>query len=285
MYKRQIEVGWPTAIRTDGGPQFRSEFPQFCDKHGIKHELSSPYNPESNGLAEAAVKNIKAIITRCHKERENIKLAIAAWRNMARTDGVSPSQLFYGRRQRQLLPLTGEQAKTQASSTAGRDKTAGNSELARNKHTSNYTELQDEEKVWMQHHITGKWDTAVRVVRKRRDGNSYVVIAPDGNTYIRGRRLLKPISSPDTSIKDRDQPPTSIEQHKEKKRTTTGQIDNMPRRSPRNHISTRAADIEIAAQITAIYIRDLEDGSETFRERTIHFYKTYTTFDLGGELL
>ena len=121
-----IEFGWPTAIRTDGGPQFRNEFTQFCNKHSIKHELSSPYNPESNGLAEAAVKNIKAIITRCHKEGESIKLAIAAWRNMARTDGISPSQLFYGRRQRQLLPLTGEQAKIQASSTAGRDKIAGN---------------------------------------------------------------------------------------------------------------------------------------------------------------
>ena len=131
---------------------------------------------------------------------------------MARTDGVSPSQLFYGRRQRQLLPLTGEQAKSQASSTAGRDKTAGNSERARNKHTSNYKELKNEEEVWMQHHITGKWDTPVRVVKKRRDGNSYVVMAPDGNTYIRGRRLLKPISSPDTSFKDNHQPPPSNKQ-------------------------------------------------------------------------
>ena len=57
----------------------------------MKHALSSPYNPESNGLAEAAVKNIKSIITRCNKEGENVKLAIAAWRNMARPDGVSPS--------------------------------------------------------------------------------------------------------------------------------------------------------------------------------------------------
>ena len=39
------EFGWPSAIRTDGGPQFRSEFMQFCEQHGIKHELSSPYNP------------------------------------------------------------------------------------------------------------------------------------------------------------------------------------------------------------------------------------------------
>ena len=118
---------------------------------------------------------------------------------MARTDGVSPSQLLYGRIQRQLLPLTGEQAKSQESSTAGRDKTAGDSERLRNRHTKEYTELKNEAKVWMQHHITGKWDTTVQVIRKRKDGNSYVVSAPDGNTYIRGRRLLKPIISPNTS--------------------------------------------------------------------------------------
>ena len=55
------EFGWPTHIRTDGGPQFRSEFKEFCTAHGITHELSSPYNPESNGLAEAAVKSLKGL--------------------------------------------------------------------------------------------------------------------------------------------------------------------------------------------------------------------------------
>ena len=87
-------VGWPTSIRSDRGPQFRTEFSLFCSQHGIKHKLSSPYNSELNGLAEAAVKNIKSIITRCNKEGENIKLAIATWRNMAQMDGASPSQLF-----------------------------------------------------------------------------------------------------------------------------------------------------------------------------------------------
>ena len=123
------------------------------------------------------MKNIKSIIMRCNKEKEDLKLAIAAWRNMARTDGVSPSQLFFGRRQRQLLPLTGEQARSQASSTAGKDKRAGDSERFRNKHTKSYTELHSGDSVWMQHHISGKWDTQVQVIRKRRDGNSYVVSA------------------------------------------------------------------------------------------------------------
>ena len=30
-------------------------FTDFCQAHGITHELASPYNPESNGLGEAAV--------------------------------------------------------------------------------------------------------------------------------------------------------------------------------------------------------------------------------------
>ena len=34
--------GLPRRIRTDGGPQFRLEFEQFCNSMGIIHELSSP---------------------------------------------------------------------------------------------------------------------------------------------------------------------------------------------------------------------------------------------------
>ena len=50
------EYGYPEYIPTYGGPQFRKDFKTYCDKHYIHQELSSLYNPESNGLAEAAVK-------------------------------------------------------------------------------------------------------------------------------------------------------------------------------------------------------------------------------------
>ena len=62
------DYGWPTHIRTDGGPQFWSEFKEFCTAHGITHELSSPYNPESNGLAEAAVKSLKRLSYAAQRE-------------------------------------------------------------------------------------------------------------------------------------------------------------------------------------------------------------------------
>ena len=52
-------LGWPKVIRSDGGPQYLSEFDRFCESFGIKHETSSPYNPSSNGLAESAVINAK----------------------------------------------------------------------------------------------------------------------------------------------------------------------------------------------------------------------------------
>ena len=44
-----------SSIRSDDGPQFRSEFAEYCKAKSLSNEMSLPYNPESNGLAEAAV--------------------------------------------------------------------------------------------------------------------------------------------------------------------------------------------------------------------------------------
>ncbi len=51
-------LGWPSTIRSDGGPQFLGPFMAWCEHNNILHELSSPSNPRGNGLAEAAVKNV-----------------------------------------------------------------------------------------------------------------------------------------------------------------------------------------------------------------------------------
>ena len=51
-----------SSIHSDGGPQFRGDFIQFYEKHGIQHELSAPYNPKSNGFAKAGVKSVKNIL-------------------------------------------------------------------------------------------------------------------------------------------------------------------------------------------------------------------------------
>ena len=48
--------GFPTTLVWDNGPQFKSqEFADKMKKWGIKHVLTPPYHPASNGLAEKAV--------------------------------------------------------------------------------------------------------------------------------------------------------------------------------------------------------------------------------------
>ncbi|CAC5370948.1 Uncharacterized protein K02A2.6 [Mytilus coruscus] len=52
--------GIPTEIVSDNGPQFTSsEFETFLKKNGVKHILSAPYHPFSNGEAERAVRTFK----------------------------------------------------------------------------------------------------------------------------------------------------------------------------------------------------------------------------------
>ena len=47
------EMGFPTTLVSDNGPQLVSEeFEDKMKKWGVKHLLSPPYHPASNGLAE-----------------------------------------------------------------------------------------------------------------------------------------------------------------------------------------------------------------------------------------
>ena len=63
--------GLPVPIHSDGGPQFCGSFPRFCLQQNISHNLSAPYNPKSNSLAEAGVKSIKNILRMCHQSGKN----------------------------------------------------------------------------------------------------------------------------------------------------------------------------------------------------------------------
>ena len=57
--------GLPMTIVSDNGPQFNSnEFNSFCQKNGIEHITTPPYNPESNGEAERFVRTMKTALTK-----------------------------------------------------------------------------------------------------------------------------------------------------------------------------------------------------------------------------
>ena len=192
------DFGWPTTIRSDGGPQFRTEFANFCADHNIVHELASAHNPQSNGLAEAAVKTVKTLQRKCIAAGENFKEALTEWRNTPRADGYSPAQMFFGRRQRSQLPtlpmhhlrIADESAEACRQATACKAKDAYDSSARA------LTPLSIGQDVLMQHHVTKRWDKLVRVTAARPEGHSYEVHCfDDGRTYIRNRRLLMPASA------------------------------------------------------------------------------------------
>ena len=56
IYKVEVENQLDRKIkrlRSDrGGEYFSNEFDSFCPKHGIIHERTPPYSPQSNGVAK-----------------------------------------------------------------------------------------------------------------------------------------------------------------------------------------------------------------------------------------
>ena len=96
----------PQSIRTDNGPQFRTEFEDYCDTKGIAYEHSSPHYPRSNGHAESAVKSVKRLLEKCQgKFNDEFFDRLRELRNHPRADGFSPAQMLFGRRLKTALPV------------------------------------------------------------------------------------------------------------------------------------------------------------------------------------
>ena len=103
--KRLFEsFGYPTFIRYDGGPHFRGEFKEMLSEYKIPETPSSPYNHESNGLAERHVGVAKLLLKKCLASKQDFRSALATLNATARHDGYSPSDLFFRRRLRTSLP-------------------------------------------------------------------------------------------------------------------------------------------------------------------------------------
>lgn len=98
--------GFPVWVHTDGGPQFTAwEFARFSKTWDFQHTISSPYNSQSNGKAESAVKIIKRLM----KRSADPYLALLEWRNTPTIGmGSSPAQRLLSRRTRGVLPTAND---------------------------------------------------------------------------------------------------------------------------------------------------------------------------------
>ena len=192
-----LEFGYPHAIRSDNGPQFRSEFKSYCDSKAIQHLTASPYNPQSNGLAEAAVKNVKYLLKKCAITNEDFKTSLFAFRNMPRADGFSPAQLFFHRKPRTTLPCFKQEKNIFFPSTLHgeiRHQTRLQHKAVFDTHAKELPRLQVGQRVLIQHPQTKLWDSTGEILEVHLPGRSYSISTDAGKTIRRNRRFLKPTS-------------------------------------------------------------------------------------------
>nr|GEV20226.1 zinc finger, CCHC-type [Tanacetum cinerariifolium] len=50
-------------VRSDKEGEYESPFTELCAKHGIRHEFTTPYSPQQNGIAERKNRTLKEMVT------------------------------------------------------------------------------------------------------------------------------------------------------------------------------------------------------------------------------
>ena len=128
--------GVPKVVRSDNGPCFDSkELRKFGESSGFTIITSSPRYPQSNGMAECAVKTVKKLWCK----NDDKLLALSVYRTTPLSTGYSPSELMFGRSVRSSLGM----------SYAGK---------------VDYEDFEDKECL-RQEVIKSKWDKKYRVTR------------------------------------------------------------------------------------------------------------------------
>ena len=188
------DLGRPTSIRADGGPQFRQPFKEFCRKLGIDVETSSPNYPQSNGHAESGVKEVKRLLIKIGALNDEFKEALQELRNTPRADGFSPAQMFLGRRQRSSLPTLPSALAPidhQAAQEA-RKETRDSRKVRFDQTTKPLKPIIANQKVRVQDPKSKRWTQSGLVVKTLNGGRRVLVRFDEGGERIRNRRFIRP---------------------------------------------------------------------------------------------
>ncbi|QQP41502.1 Uncharacterized protein FKW44_015903 [Caligus rogercresseyi] len=194
IYDWCLEFGFPDTIRTDGGPQFRSQFKKFCEDNNIIHELTSPYHSQSNGHAESYVKSMKHLLLKSESWR-TFKESLLEWRNIPRDNGLSPAQWLFGRRLRTSIPATSSAyeritEKTFSEARYKKEKIKDLSTLHYNKKCKKLPRLNVGDDVVLQDPRSKRWESRGRISGVRGSGRSFV-IRTDRGDLVRNRRFIR----------------------------------------------------------------------------------------------
>jgi hypothetical protein len=256
----------PEEIATDGGPQMMSDvFKKSLKVWGIRHRLSSAYNPHSNCRAELALKTGKKML------RDNmghggsiytdkVMRAVLQYRNTPMQDSRrSPAQMVFGRQMRDFIPsLTYkyEPAKDWAVSQEHRERTLANKREMDHQRWSYRTKDLDELEVGTAVAIQNqrgqnptKWEKTGIIIENK--PNSKVMIRVNGSRLVtlRNRRFVRPM---ETTLRT-----TTRQAPARRKMTTPPTIRQEQTREPLP--SCPRVDVEKVAKVPAEVREEIRD--------------------------
>ena len=172
--------GIPDIVISDNGPQFACEkFASFASEWGFEHCTGSPGHQQTNGKAEAAVKDAKRLLRKTKKTKGDIYLAVLALRNSpTESMGTSPAQRLLGRRCKTQLPTTKALLRPQsvcaeAVKKETRERQARQAKYY-NKGTRDLSPLEEGDVVRMRLFRLGRKEWEKATVTKRYDERSYI---------------------------------------------------------------------------------------------------------------
>jgi transposase InsO family protein len=195
--------GIPERIYSDGGPQFKEKtfYEEFCKRNDVDNIRSSPNHPQSNGIAENGVKQMKKLIHCTYDPKlrtvdpEKWMRARLLYHNTPRQpSGLSPAQLLFGRDMRDGLPTTRDnlvpRLRCQVEQRLQRVREKQNKGLEWRRELPI---LEPGQPVFVQNPHSRRWDREGIIIGFGQNAREYVVeFSRNKKRYIRNRFFLKP---------------------------------------------------------------------------------------------
>jgi len=228
-------LGIPVRIRSDGGPQFKSqEFADFMAGWGIIWSPSSVENPASKGHAESAVKAMKSLLKKTGGDvnNEEFKLGLLEWRNTPNATGKLPAQIVFGRPLRGLIPMHPAKYEEKIDIEDHREKKFELSQKAKHYHdkkAKRLKPLKNGTRVLIRDQIEKKWSQPAVVVDYKIKDRSYLLETKTGRRTSRNRSFLKVDKSKPKENTDQ----TAKTEAKPSKKVRFADQEQPPRRSAR----------------------------------------------------
>ena len=97
----------PNVIVSNSGPQYTSaEFKDFMKQWQIEHGVSSPRNPQSNGMAGRYVQTMNVSLIKTLEEGKDLNLALLIYKTTPLSHSLpSTAELLNSRKYKTLLPM------------------------------------------------------------------------------------------------------------------------------------------------------------------------------------